>query len=223
MSNTFSFLNSSLGKKIQVAFSGIALCVFLLFHLLNNLTLFIGPEIFNTMVHSLESIKPIIRVMEAGLLMILLMHIFNTVFLTISNKKSASKKYVVTSSDTSSLNSRTMIITGTIILLFFIIHLRYFWYTYQIHAFLDGETYYDVIMRNQLGYLGNLPTAIFYIIAIGLIAGHIKHGFQSALKTFGIQEKSKWGILYKISFLFWGIIPFLFISIIISIIIGVIR
>ena len=78
-------------------------------------------------------------------------------------------------------------------------------------------------MRNQLGYLGNLPTAIFYIIAIGLIAGHIKHGFQSALKTFGIQEKSKWGILYKVSFLFWGVIPFLFISIIISIIIGVIR
>ena len=223
MTNTVSFLNSSLGKKIQVAFSGIALCIFLLFHLLNNLTLFIGPEIFNTMVHSLESVKPIIRVMEAGLLMILLMHIFNTVFLTISNKKSASKKYAVTSSDTSSLNSRTMIITGTIILLFFIIHLRYFWYTYQIHDFLDSETYYDVIMRNQLGYLGNLPTAIFYIIAIGLIASHIKHGFQSALKTFGIQENSKWGILYKISFLFWGVIPFLFISIIISIIIGVIR
>ena len=75
MSNSHSFLNSSLGKKIQVAFSGIALCIFLLFHLLNNLTLFVGPDIFNTMVQSLETIKPLIRIMELGLLMILLLHV----------------------------------------------------------------------------------------------------------------------------------------------------
>ena len=52
-------------------------------------------------------------------------------------------------------------------------------------------------MRNQLGYLGHTPTAIFYIIAIILIGSHLKHGFESALKTFGILENSKWKLLYK--------------------------
>jgi len=217
MANYSTFLNSSLGKKIQVACSGIALCLFLLFHLMNNLTLFIGPEIFNKMVHSLESIKPIIRIMEFGLLIILFSHVFNTIFLTISNRKASSQKYDVTSSETSTINSRTMIISGIIILLFFIIHLRYFWYTYQIHDFIVGETYYDVIMRNQLGYLGHTPTAIFYIIAIVLIGSHLKHGFESALKTFGILDNSKWKLLYKLSIVFWLIIPLLFILIIISI------
>tara|TARA_Y100000814_G_scaffold195186_1_gene143416 strand:- start:55 stop:726 length:672 start_codon:yes stop_codon:yes gene_type:complete len=223
MTNYFKFLNSTLGKKIQIAFSGILLCVFLLFHLMNNLTLFAGQELFNNMVQTLESIKPIIRIMEFGLLAIISMHIFNALYLTINNKKATPDKYGVQPNQTSSLNSRTMIVSGIIILLFFIIHLRYLWYTFQVHAFGDNETYYSVIMREKLGYLGHTPTAIFYIIAILFIAWHLKHGFQSALKTFGILEKTKWGILYKISILFWGIIPLAFILIIICIQVGVIK
>tara|TARA_B110000196_G_C21056708_1_gene620209 strand:- start:270 stop:938 length:669 start_codon:yes stop_codon:yes gene_type:complete len=217
MSNYSTFLNSSLGKKFQIAISGIFLCLFLFFHLINNLTLFIGPEIFNTMVHSLESIKPIIRIMELGLLIIISVHVFNAIYITISNKKASPDKYAITSSETSTINSRTMIISGTIILLFFIIHLKYFWYTYQIQALLPNESYYDVIMRTEIGYLGNTPTAIFYIISIILIASHLRHGFQSALKTFGILEDSKWKFLYKLSIVFWAIIPALFILIILSI------
>ena len=72
-------------------------------------------------------------------------------------------------------------------------------------------------MRDQVGYLGHMPTSIFYIISIMFIASHLKHGFESALKTFGFLENSKWNIIYKLSFIFWGIIPGLFIIIIISI------
>ena len=66
------FLFSSIGKKIQMAISGILFCIFLLFHLFNNLVLFAGSDTFNQMVSFLESIKPIIRFMEFGLLFILL-------------------------------------------------------------------------------------------------------------------------------------------------------
>ena len=219
-----NFLFSSLGKKIQIALSGILLCFFLLMHLMNNLILFVGPDLFNSMVSTLESIKPIIRIMEFGLLGILILHIFNAVYLTLTNRESSSNKYLGQSiNTTSSINSRTMAISGTIILLFLIIHLRYLWYTYQVHSFLPGETYYDVILRNQCGYLGHTITSIFYIVSILFIAFHLKHGFQSALKTFGIKQKSKFGFLYKLSFLFWGLIPALFIIIIISIQIGYIK
>jgi len=117
-----------------------------------------------------------------------------------------------------------MAISGTIILLFIIIHLRYLWYTYQSHTFLDAsETYYDVVLRDQWGYLGHKATSFFYILSIFFIGFHLKHGFQSALKTFGVSEKSNLGILYKISFLFWGIIPALFIFIILAIQLGYIK
>ena len=219
-----NFLFSSLGKKFQIAFSGIILCLFLLMHLINNMALFVGPETFNAMVGFLESIKPFIRLMELGLLLVLLIHIINAIQLTISNKTASSGNYLGKNhNSTSTVNSRTMIISGTVILVFFIIHLRYLWYSYQAHLFYNGETYYDVVMRNQLGYLGHTPTAAFYIVAIFLIAFHLKHGFQSALKTFGILESSKWSIIYKLSFVFWGIIPGLFIVIVLAIQIGFIK
>jgi len=216
------FLFSSLGKKIQVAITGILLSTFLVFHLINNLVLFTGPDNFNQMVSVLESIKPIIRIMEFGLLVIIVTHVVNAIYLTVSNKRAASNRYTG-SSETSSLNSRTMIISGITILLFFIIHLRYIWYTYQAHLFADNETYYDVLLRDELGYLGHTPTAIFYIIAILFIASHLKHGIQSALKTFGFTEDSKWRVLYSGSILFWGLIPFAFILIVISIQLGIIS
>lgn len=216
------FLFSSLGKKIQVAITGVLLSTFLVFHLMNNLVLFTGPDNFNKMVSVLESIKPIIRIMEFGLLVIIVTHVINAIYLTVSNKKSASNRYTG-SSETSSLNSRIMIISGTTILLFFIIHLRYIWYTYQVHLFAENETYYDVLLRDELGYLGHTPTAIFYIIAILFIASHLKHGIQSALKTFGFIEDSKWRVLYSGSVLFWGLIPLAFILIVISIQLGIIS
>ena len=218
-----NFLFYSLGKKIQIAVSGILLATFLIFHLLNNLVLFTGPENFNAMVSFLEGIKPLIRVMEFGLVVILLTHIVNAVYLTVYNKKAATKRYSVESKETSSLSSRSMIISGSIILFFFIIHLRYIWYTFQAHLFLENETYYSVLLRNQWGYLGHTPTAIFYIIAILFIASHLKHGIQSALKTFGLLEDSKWKALYSGAIVFWGLIPLAFIFIVISIQVGIIK
>ena len=211
------YIFSSLGKKIQVAITGILLSTFLLFHLINNLALFAGEAVFNQMVSFLESIKPFIRIMEFGLLSIFLIHICNTISLYFSNRRAKTRQRSPLSSETSSANSRNMIISGAIILLFFIIHLRYIWYSYQAHLFFGPETYYDVILRNQLGYLGHTPTSIFYIISILFIASHLKHGFQSALKTFGFLENSKWKILYQSSIIFWGFIPLAFILIILSI------
>jgi len=217
------FLFSSIGKKFQIALSGIFLCVFLLFHLGNNITLFFGSDVFNGMVKMLESIKPIIRVMEFTLLGILFLHIGNAIYLTKNNKEKILSKYQSgLINNTSSINSRTMIFTGTVILLFLILHLSYIWYSYQIHSPIY-LTYYQILLQNKFGYLGHTLTSILYIICILFIASHLKHGFESALKTFGITRASNLYFLYKISILFWGFIPLGFILIIICIQIGVIQ
>ena len=217
-----NFLYSSIGKKIQVAISGILLLIFLVFHLFNNLVLFAGDDSFNQMVGFLESIKPLIRIMEAGLLMIILIHTVNAIKLTYSNSTLQNGKYKKDNSEASSLNSRTMAISGTVILIFIFIHLGYIWLTYQTHNFYEGETYYDVLLRNEIGYLNHTPTAVFYIISIFLIGFHLRHGYHSSLKTLGFLE-SKASPLYLIGFVFWGLIPAAFIAIVLSIQIGLIN
>ena len=216
------FLFSTIGKKIQIAISGILLSIFLLFHLFNNLILFLGDESFNGMVQFLKSIHIIIRIMEFGLLAIILLHIINAILITIQNKKSNKHAYAMQSKPvTAPLNSRTMLFSGIVILLFFIFHLRYFWYSFQNMEITDN--FFNTVLRTDFGYLGHLPTAIFYITAILLIAFHLRHGFLSAFKTFGISSYYREGILKYISFLFWGIIPGVFILIIIAIQTGYIH
>ena len=61
-----SFLQTTIGKKLLMALTGILFCFFLLVHLLNNLTLFLGPDSFNALVSSLEYIKPLIRVLAVS-------------------------------------------------------------------------------------------------------------------------------------------------------------
>ena len=212
------FLFSSIGKKIQIATSGVLLCVFLVFHLVNNMVLFAGAEWFNAMVSKLELIKPAIRIMEFGLLGLLIMHIGNALYVTYQNKQSQSQKYQVNSSETSSLNSRTMAVSGVVVLLFFILHLYFIWGSYNFgeNINLHNEAF-NILIQNKFGYLGHTFTASLYIISILLLAFHLKHGFQSALKTFGVTKESRLSILYHMAIVFWGIIPFGFIVIILCI------
>ena len=83
MTNLNSFLSSTIGKKVLVAITGILFCLFLLFHLINNLVIYTGEENFNYLVSSLEKIKPMIRLLELGLLTILVVHISNSIYLSI--------------------------------------------------------------------------------------------------------------------------------------------
>ena len=213
-----NFFNSSIGRKVQIAISGLLLSLFLIFHLSNNLILFLGKNNFNNMVAFLENIKPIIRVMEFGLLFIILVHVINSIILTIKNKQIRSEQYsIYDQTSSSSINSRTMIFSGITVLIFLIVHLWYIWGTYQSHAFMTNETYYDVLLRNDFGYLNHFWTACFYILAIILIGFHLKHGFESAFKSLGITKSSNYRLISKISFIFWGIVPLGFIIIIIAI------
>ena len=216
-----NFLFSSIGRKIQIAISGLFFAIFLFFHLLNNLVLFAGEEAFNQMVSFLESIKPIIRMMEFALLGMLLMHVINAFIASYQNKKASAGKYAVSATPTTaSLNSRTMLISGSIILVFFIVHLRFLWYTFQTTT---DHNYFQILLQNKVGYLGHLPTALFYIIAISFISFHLKHGFLSSFKSLGFQPKLIKGPLAILAFFFWAIIPMLFILIIICIQTGYIN
>ena len=86
------FLFSTIGQKIQIAISGLFLSIFLLFHLFNNLVLFTGSENFNSMVRFLKSIHTVIRVMEFGLLGIVLLHIINAIVTSYKNRKRMGSK-----------------------------------------------------------------------------------------------------------------------------------
>ena len=146
----FNFYNSSVGKKLVIAVSGLLLSFFLVLHLLGNLTLFGGEDVFNGYVHSLKYIKFIVRIAEVGLTIILLAHIVNAAIIAVRNNKANPHSYLINKSDTNStFFSRNMGLSGTIVLTFLILHLQTFWFRFQN----DGDlSYYEIVTGDAVGF-----------------------------------------------------------------------
>ncbi len=178
-------LNSSIGKKIVMAVTGLSLILFLTVHFINNMFLFFGKEGFDTLVGSLDAVKPIVRVAELALLLLFGFHIFNGIKLWLENRKANPEKYFVNASkENSTFYSRTMPYTGGIILVFLIGHLATLWVKFNFG--MEGtHHYYDAVAE----IFQSLPTTIFYVIVMIVLGFHINHGFQSAFQTFGWHHK----------------------------------
>ncbi|MCF8242937.1 MAG: succinate dehydrogenase cytochrome b subunit [Melioribacteraceae bacterium] len=194
-------LNSSIGKKFVMAVTGICLILFLIIHLAGNLTLFIGPKTFDGYVHTLEVVKPLIRVIEVILGLIFIFHIFNGTKLWLENRKAKSTKYKVNAaSENSSIFSRFMFQTGSIVFIFLIIHLVTFWAAFNFtgHPETKAFEFYQIVVY----WFQNEIYAGFYIFAMILLGFHLNHGFQSAFQTFGWNNSKYFPLIQKLGTLY---------------------
>ncbi len=177
----FNFWNSSIGKKLVMAITGICLILFLLVHLAGNFTLYFGRETFNTYASTLGLVKPVVRIIELVLALIIILHIINAVRLWIENKIARPVDYKINaSSKNSTFSSRTMILTGSAIFIFLVVHLQTFWYKYNFTGTEHPDLYEIVVGWFQVEWY-----SILYIVAMIVMGFHLNHGFQSAFQTFG--------------------------------------
>ncbi|HMN49517.1 MAG TPA: succinate dehydrogenase cytochrome b subunit [Ignavibacteriaceae bacterium] len=192
------FLNSSIGKKFTMAITGSFLLIFLIIHLIGNITLFFGPNAFNGYVKALDTIKPLIRVIEIVLLTAFLLHIFNGVRLWIENKiaRGGIGYKVNGSRQNTDLFSRTMFITGSIIFIFLVLHLGTFFWRFNVHD-PDGLANTHEYFKIVISFFQIWWYAILYIIAVLLLGFHLNHGFQSAFQTFGWNHKKYFPLIKK--------------------------
>lgn len=171
-----------------MALTGICLIGFLCVHLVGNLTLFGGAEAFNGYVETLDVVKPVIRVVEVILVAIFVFHIYNAYVLWWGNKKARPVAYKVNaSSQNSSIFSRTMIYTGSIVFIFLALHLSTIWTAFNFGGHAEGSSagYYDIIVKTFQSPI----YSVIYLLAVILLGFHLNHGFQSAFQTFGWNHK----------------------------------
>jgi len=182
--------SSSIGSKFLIAFTGLSLVVFLIAHLAGNLLFIAGPDAFNEYAHKLIS-NPLVYVAEFGLLAVFVLHIFKTVGMIAGSyaarpERYAKKKWAKSKNDRSrkSVSSSTMILTGTITLLFVVTHLI----TFKFGAYYETPAGIRDLYRLQLAVFSNPGYVAFYIVAMGVIVFHLWHGTSSALQSFGFDS-----------------------------------
>ncbi len=183
-------LSSSLGSKFLIAFTGLSLLLFLVAHLGGNLLFLLGPDAFNAYSHTLIS-NPLIYVAEGGLLAVFLVHVFKTTWSFASNRGARPNRYAVRAwaktknpRSRKSLSSTTMILTGTLTLLFVITHLV----TFKFGTHYETPGGLRDLYRLQLEVFSNPAYVAFYLVCMSVILFHLWHGVSSAAQSFGVNS-----------------------------------
>ncbi|MSR88161.1 MAG: succinate dehydrogenase cytochrome b subunit [Candidatus Margulisbacteria bacterium] len=199
MSTFKTYLNSSIGKKQVVAVSGVALVIFIILHLIGNLLIFKGPELFNTYAHALHSMGRLLQVMEIGLFLTFSVHIIFTIALIIENKNARGRAYAVTKNKNRSFATQTMRYTGPLVLFFLILHLLDFTWSapWPKTSIVNGQDLatYGMVFNALL----NPMRAVVYIAAVCSLGFHLSHGVQSVFQSFGVVSASRPGPIRTIS------------------------
>ena len=184
---------SSLGKKLIMSLAGIFLITFLLVHMGLNLLviLFEDHMVYNKAAHFMSS-NILIKIVEILLFGGLLLHVIYALILQIQNWIARPKRYNKTNYSNTSFFSKFMIHTAMITLVFLIIHLMDFYikakFGHASEIMVDGVAYHD-FANEIIAKFKELPFVIFYIAAFIFLGFHLAHGFQSAFKTLGLDNK----------------------------------
>jgi succinate dehydrogenase / fumarate reductase cytochrome b subunit len=142
MSETKQTFNSSLGKKLIMALTGLFLCTFLIVHLGGNLLLFCndGGYSFNMYANFLTHFPPI-EVVAYILYASILVHALYAIILTTKNRKARPVTYAVVNKSPASWSSKNMGLLGSILFLFIVIHMGDFWYKYKFTNTVNFKEY----------------------------------------------------------------------------------
>jgi succinate dehydrogenase / fumarate reductase cytochrome b subunit len=199
------FLESSIGKKIMVALTGLLLCGFLITHLAGNLFLFVGATAFNRYAEFLES-QALLPLAEGGLVVLFLIHIALSVRARLANAAARPVGYQASADKGARTpGSRTMAVSGSLILVFLVIHVATI--KYQL-----GGSKGATLFSHVTGWFANPLYAGFYVLAMIGLGLHLSHGVQSSFQTFGVSHPRYTPLIKKIGLAFAAVMTLAFAS-----------
>src|ERR1700735_1333733 len=214
------FWASTVGKKIVMAVTGILLFVFVIGHLLGNLQVFEGPAKLNAYGAFLHSIGEFLWPVRIILLIAVTLHIVATVQLALRKKRARPVEYSVKKAIASSYASRTMYWSGPIVLAFIIFHLLHLTagYVHPGAAYIEGDVYHNVVAGFQVWWV-----SVWYIFSIILLGLHLRHGIWSMFQSLGMNHPRHTPILKSAAWVVALVIVLGYISIPISVMLGVVK
>lgn len=206
----FTFLKSSVGKKIIMASTGLLLLLFICTHVIGNTTIYMGSKYFQKYADALHSFPLLVLLFSICLLLLVLTHAGVGIALFLKNREEGNSRYAVSARVVkNSLASKTMAYSGIFIFLFLLIHVAGF-------SFRDDQVPISILVQDLLS---GTFYGLFYIISFMILGLHLSHGIWSMLQTFGINHPQYNWFIEKLTyilpvffFLFFSGIPLYFMT-----------
>jgi succinate dehydrogenase / fumarate reductase, cytochrome b subunit len=214
---TLRFWNTTNGKKAVMAATGVVLAVFVAGHLLGNLQIFLGPDRFNSYARTLKSLPELLWPVRITLLVSVILHIWSSVQLAVVKSEARPVGYVRTKSIASTYASRTMYMSGPILAAFIVYHLMQFTFGVGGTPYMESDAYGNVINGFRVP-----AVSLFYIVAMGLLCLHLRHGLSSIVQSLGLTHPRYTPKLKSIAVIVATLIFLGFVSIPVAVLAGVI-
>jgi succinate dehydrogenase / fumarate reductase cytochrome b subunit len=200
--------STSVGQKILMACTGLALCGFLIAHLAGNLKLLAGESSFNEYALTLHSLGPILAAAEVGLFALFVAHIGLAVSTAAMNRMARKKEYSMKETKqglfvlTGGVASNWMMVTGILVLVFLVVHITDMKlksnpgvdYSSAFNSSKIPDNEFRVV-RAVLATPLNFAVYVIGLFALGI---HLSHGVASALQTLGVNHK-RWNPILRLA------------------------
>ncbi|MFZ4435430.1 MAG: succinate dehydrogenase cytochrome b subunit [Flavobacterium psychrophilum] len=212
MANTA--LQSSIGKKVAMALSGLFLISFLSLHFFINLMSVFSAETFNEMSHFM-GYNPVIQfVMQPVLVAGVIFHFVMGFVLDLKNRNARPQGYAkYNGAANASWASRNMILSGIVVLAFLGLHFYDFWVHEMTYKYIDqGPIETDRYYTELVAKFQNPVRVGIYSLCFVLLAVHLWHGFTSSFQSVGFNNKYSKSI-QKLGYAFAIVVPFGFVFI----------
>ena len=185
-------INSSIGRKVVMSVTGVALVLFLTFHACMNVVALFSEEGYNMICEMLGAnwYAVAATVALAGLVLI---HFVYAFWLTFQNWKArGNNKYAVTDKpEKVEWASQNMLALGIIICLGLCLHLYNFWWHMMAAELIDGEAAENA--ANGVYWIKktfSCPVySCLYLVWLAALWFHLTHGIWSAMQTLGVSGK----------------------------------
>ncbi len=193
-------INSSIGRKVVMSVTGVALILFLTFHMSMNIVALFSAEGYNMICEFLGA-NWYALVATAALGGLTLLHIVYAFWLTMQNRKArGNSRYEVTASHAKvEWASKNMLVLGIIVILGMLLHLWNFWYNMMLAELMHWDV--TPVATDGFGYIVQTFSCpvfvVLYLVWLAALWFHLSHGFWSALQTLGWNGKT-WFCRWKV-------------------------
>ena len=191
---------SSIGKKFIAAITGLIMFGFLVGHAAGHMKIFTGADAAGVphIDHYGQFLKdfgapalpPMLALWGARLFLLgsVILHVVTVILLSDQNKRARPVGYVKKKRSAASPAALYMMVTGTAILAFIVLHILHFT-TGSLP--LLGEHEHGEVYNNMLASFSIWWVALAYIIMMVVIGFHLYHGVWSLFQTLGLDNPDR--------------------------------
>ncbi|RTZ02498.1 succinate dehydrogenase cytochrome b subunit [Flavobacterium sp. RSP49] len=186
-----ALLKSSIAKKVAMALSGLFLVLFLAQHFFINMTSVFSADTFNSISHFMGN-NPLVQfVIQPILIVGVIFHFIMGFVLEFKNNSARPISYAKNNgAANSSWASRNMIISGSVVLAFLLVHFYDFWVPEMVYKYVDVSPLNETRYFHELAEKFESPIRTgLYCLSFLLLSLHLWHGFSSSFQSVGFNNK----------------------------------